>query len=191
MSEFVINLIILLVIIVSVLKRVNEVKQKSRELGKKSPAPKQDTMTGDGRGEKPLWEKMAEDIRTEMRSYPESTVLEKEPAMDYDIDETLPVESTVDVTERRAEDLLREASFTKQPSEDEFERLQAEQRELTETLNSMSSMRTGLKSRLSVSERMLPVTGNISFSRSSVVTGIVMSEILGPPVSMRRGNDVW
>lgn len=191
MSEFVINLIIILVIIVSVLKRINEVNKKSRELGKKQPEQNREDFSGEDRGETSLWEQLTKEIRSGMRPSPERPVLEEEPAVDYDIEEALPVERTVSVTERRSEDLLREASFTKQPSENEFERLQAEQKELTEALKKVSSVSTSLKSQPSDSEWKIPAVGNLSFSRGNVVTGIVMSEILGPPVSMRRSNDIW
>lgn len=191
MSEFIINIIILLVIIISVLKRITEVNQKSRELGKERPGKQWGDLLEESKTGKPILDMSSEFGKIEKVSPAETPVLEEEPAMDYVIDETVPAERMIDVTEHRTGDILRETVFERLSAEDEFERLKSEEQELTKTLEKITSKKTRQKYSHAVSERFIPSVANLSFSRNNVVTGIVMSEILGPPVSMRHSEDTW
>ena len=164
--ELIINLIIILVIIFSVLKRLKGTSEKVKELEKPSPAvPK----TG---RETPQKEPGARGILKELFKELEESSREK------------PIEQPVAMQRSEQET----DGHVPSSGEDTFE---LSQEELIKTAQEELSQTTDDRKRDSQDFiQKIPVTKPVKqfhliFYGPDVVRGIVMSEILGPPVSMR------
>jgi len=166
MMDVIINLIIFLIVVITILKRLQEVARKGTEI--KEPSPEPQPLPIDGPVAREIIAEMPEEypqpaapapvpVEEKPRTQSMRELFERLERRYYDIIEP-PVPQTEDTFEsgREKKDISRRG-YAKQAAID--------------------------RAAPSVESAALPA---LSFKASSVVNGIIMSEILGPPTGLRK-----